>query len=167
MAGPALDEALCPICLDVIEEPRKLNGCDHHFCKACIREWLRTETTCPTCRTNGVIVQPDTTIVDHIRALPVKCFYRNMGCHVFVPLSNMHIHTSMCGYRPVSCDRNCGEILAIRNMPTHLLTCVNRIDPFVASLMCYVCKYEYHNGLIPTHCDYTDLVDQMRNNGLL
>ena len=76
MQGVEVTDHLCPICLDVMEEPRKFSGCDHHFCKACIEKWMEDEDTCPVCRTHGLIISPDMVVVDGIRALPVKCFYR-------------------------------------------------------------------------------------------
>ena len=82
LEGVEVSDHLCLICLDVIEEPRKMRGCDHHFCKECLETWKEEEDTCPVCRTNGNILSPDIRIVEGIRALPVKCFYRDMGCAV-------------------------------------------------------------------------------------
>ena len=165
LAGPEVDEAICPICLDVLEEPRRLSECDHHFCKNCIEEWQNTETTCPTCRTNGLIRNADPSMLAYIRTLPVKCPYKYMGCQILPLFCNINNHTENCGYRPVSCLRNCGEILAISNMAAHTLSCPNRVDHLAASIMCYMCNYEYRNGGTPTHCDYTELEARLRQNG--
>lgn len=39
----------CTICLDKVEEPRKLM-CEHIFCDKCISTWLSKNKTCPSCR---------------------------------------------------------------------------------------------------------------------
>jgi hypothetical protein len=39
----------CSICLDNVNEPRKLL-CDHVYCDGCISTWLSKNKTCPSCR---------------------------------------------------------------------------------------------------------------------
>lgn len=39
----------CGICLDNVNEPRKLL-CDHVYCDGCISTWLSKNKTCPSCR---------------------------------------------------------------------------------------------------------------------
>ena len=40
----------CPVCLDPLTGVTATLVCGHLFCKACITDWARTQTTCPTCR---------------------------------------------------------------------------------------------------------------------
>ena len=40
----------CSICMEAVEQPAKLSGCTHVFCKACILEWSKRENSCPNCR---------------------------------------------------------------------------------------------------------------------
>ncbi|KAG5730444.1 RING finger protein 38, partial [Termitomyces sp. T112] len=43
----------CPICLDdyLPDDPvLKLSGCSHWLHSECLRQWLRSATTCPVCR---------------------------------------------------------------------------------------------------------------------
>lgn len=40
---------LCTICLDNIEDEKKLK-CGHSFCKNCILKWKKESNTCPICR---------------------------------------------------------------------------------------------------------------------
>ena len=39
----------CMICLLVIDTPRKMTNCSHHFCEDCLQEWLSEANTCPQC----------------------------------------------------------------------------------------------------------------------
>ena len=41
------DELICPICNDVLEEPRFASKCEHYFCRECIESWLTGNFTCP------------------------------------------------------------------------------------------------------------------------
>lgn len=40
----------CSICMEAVEQPAKLSGCTHVFCKGCILEWSKRENSCPNCR---------------------------------------------------------------------------------------------------------------------
>lgn len=40
----------CSICMEAVEQPAKLSGCTHIFCKDCILEWSKRENSCPNCR---------------------------------------------------------------------------------------------------------------------
>lgn len=51
-----IDEAeTCAVCLEEYQkggEMIKLTACKHIFCENCITTWLKTNTTCPLCRTD-------------------------------------------------------------------------------------------------------------------
>jgi hypothetical protein len=40
----------CPVCLDPMTGATATLVCGHLFCKDCITDWARSQTTCPTCR---------------------------------------------------------------------------------------------------------------------
>ena len=40
----------CPVCLDPLTGATATLVCGHLFCKDCIADWARSQTTCPTCR---------------------------------------------------------------------------------------------------------------------
>ena len=60
----------CPICLDDLGAQRTVTSCGHHYCAACIREYLgQGSAPCPNCRTGalppppggeGILALPDT-----------------------------------------------------------------------------------------------------------
>jgi hypothetical protein len=45
-------DATCPICLSEFDLDEKLRvlPCKHHFHDGCVDEWLRVNSTCPSCR---------------------------------------------------------------------------------------------------------------------
>lgn len=43
-------EFLCPISLEIMEDPVRMNPCGHIFDRLSIEEWLRDHDTCPICR---------------------------------------------------------------------------------------------------------------------
>lgn len=75
----------CPICLDVMEDPKKLDKCRHVFCRECIEDSFRHhKPVCPTCGTvYGIILgnqPPGTMSVSRIgQQLPG---YKNCGAIV-------------------------------------------------------------------------------------
>jgi hypothetical protein len=40
----------CPICLEQMKLPSRLDSCFHSFCFACIIEWAKQTVTCPLCK---------------------------------------------------------------------------------------------------------------------
>lgn len=144
----------CMICLLVIDTPRKMTNCSHHFCEDCLQEWLSEANTCPQCVQVGEAGPPNLELIRKIRALPTKCYYSSLGCEEKVPFGNMDRHILNCSYRIVQCPRRCGCSMPMLDVPTHLLSCRMAGDPLVASMMCYKCKFMYTNGGYPSHCDY-------------
>jgi len=46
----------CPVCLDPLTGATATLVCGHVFCKVCITDWARSQTTCPTCRATLQVV---------------------------------------------------------------------------------------------------------------
>lgn len=47
----------CPICLDIFETTDDINTlctlkCNHSYHTICIKNWMKKDKSCPTCRTN-------------------------------------------------------------------------------------------------------------------
>ena len=152
-----LYEVKCALCTNVLESPRKLSNCRHHYCRTCIRDWLEGSDECPQCGVSGEIAQPTSEVLEAINNLPAKCYYQEFGCHTHVVYGQLASHTRRCEYRFTQCPRRCGVILPLISMPTHMVTCTSGIDPLLESLMCYRCAYIYTNGGLPAHCGYYEI----------
>ena len=62
-----IQHASCPICLthDIPGQQIHKTLCNHSFCAGCIQAWIKTNTTCPVCRTlikSPVMVPPFDTV---------------------------------------------------------------------------------------------------------
>ncbi|KAH8049988.1 hypothetical protein JL720_15457 [Aureococcus anophagefferens] len=53
---PEPEEEECPVCLDPMTGATAALVCGHLFCKDCITDWARSQTTCPTCRATLQVV---------------------------------------------------------------------------------------------------------------
>ena len=59
-AEASMEELLCPICLDLLHRPHRLNPCLHLFCDPCLRRLAGAEfDTCPICRSLIIDCQLD------------------------------------------------------------------------------------------------------------
>lgn len=118
---------LCIICKSPFEEPR-CAPCNHIFCRRCIVQWIRTNTTsCPACR-QWVSVDSLSTIspvlCKMLDTLPVKC---TLCGQENIERGNFseHINNS-CPNARVSChcpDVRCPWIGNRSELQHHLSTC--------------------------------------------
>ena len=47
----AMEDLLCPICLDLLHRPHRIQPCEHLFCEPCLRRLARARIhKCPLCR---------------------------------------------------------------------------------------------------------------------
>ena len=46
-------DIICPICLDILNEPFLCNKCQNNFCNNCITKWKINNSKCPICCTNA------------------------------------------------------------------------------------------------------------------
>ena len=51
------EEDVCPVCLEKVEQDKEVLKCGHEFHQLCIEEWLRHQTSCPTCRSFAILTQ--------------------------------------------------------------------------------------------------------------
>jgi len=45
-----IEDSLCAICKEVMEDPARNTACRHVFCYECLKEWNRIRSSCPCCR---------------------------------------------------------------------------------------------------------------------
>ena len=45
-----LQQFVCPICTNVLEEFACCNDCEGLICRSCLNQWLARDTVCPLCK---------------------------------------------------------------------------------------------------------------------
>ncbi|CAG9330844.1 unnamed protein product [Blepharisma stoltei] len=145
------DRWLCPICLELFENPVETPCCHNLFCERCIFNIRR----CPLCSKNLGRCMPNIPIRRLMDDLAVKC--RHIKCDIVIRKADLINHEKecqmalvpcmnsfLCGevlrrdlgkhlkddciYRPVPCALECGRVLAYCEMEKHLETdCQNVI----------------------------------------
>ena len=123
-------DCICPVCQDVLEEPRE-TSCQHAFCHECISRWLQEHDTCPTCRTpmNRLHMKPLHRIWrEKLYRLRVRCGRSNDGCAAVMELSRRHAHSQSCEFVHVPCpNRPCSQTMARGRLREHLELCDHRL----------------------------------------
>ena len=128
----------CLICYNVLKDPVMCRRNEHHFCRGCITEHLRTNShTCPTCADELSVetLQDVPRIVkNYLNERKIRCDYYDRGCRVLVQLQNLKRHVAECGFTPVVCgNQGCGETISTRDRTYH------------ESEMCQFRKLKCHN----------------------
>ena len=109
-----LEEAKCPICLELMKEPVSTN-CEHLFCKNCIRRQL----ICPTCR-KRFTTTPDRGSVRIVKAFKVKCPNSVEGCKWQGDLGDAEGHLEeKCQHQKVKCPNGFGSKVDRKHMRRH------------------------------------------------
>lgn len=114
--SPYDDNLMCPICRCPFVEPVVLEGCDHCFCRDCIRQcWhnnrsynpLGPKGDCPTCRTPAKLGSRNATskiLTNIVGDLLVKCPKSDEGCRAEVKRGEVQDHVGIyCGFALIEC----------------------------------------------------------------
>ena len=149
--SPPPDDVICPLCLDIVEEPHQFTCCGQHICRKCRDELVQQVTTprCPMCRHNEYIMSPD------------KYFERNVlnklwiwcteGCGQEIELGQLKNHLLQCPWIQEDCPYGCGQQFRRWYIEDHKEECLKR--PFD----CHYCGYHStHEVIVNEHhpiCD--------------
>ena len=134
--SPPPKDVVCPLCLDILEEPHQFTCCGHHICKKCGDNLQQQAAVphCPMCRHNKYTMLPDKyferTVLNN---LPIWC---TEGCGQEVELSQLKNHLSQCPCVQEDCPYECGHQYQRQYIDEHKEKCPKR--PFV----CGYCKYQ-------------------------
>ena len=120
---PPPEDTICPVCLDVVEDPHLVECCGHHYCHKCV-ERLRT---CPLCRAKGIHAIRDRFFErSHLNVLQVRCCERAHGCPWTGQLSELKNHLTDCQWTEVGCPHQCGVLVQRRMLQEHTRECPKR-----------------------------------------
>ena len=99
----------CPICLNVLKEPKMCRNNEHVFCSVCITQHLANSSTCPQCMeelTVETLHRAPRVLINCLSELTISCDYVGRGCREFIRLGDLQTHVIRCGFAPVKCSNN-------------------------------------------------------------
>ena len=114
---------ICSICTELVEDALILKTCDHMFCRLCICEWKRGQSsvgnspTCPECRQAFLdtdLVKPCRIILNMMGEINLTC--PNDGCDKIINYNDFSLHSSQCVKG--NCE-SCGITLFLYDMEEH------------------------------------------------
>ena len=119
-----LEEAECPICLDLVNQPVSTSCCGQLYCEKCIEG----QEFCPTC-CEEFTTAPDVGSTRLMKAFKVKCPNSSDGCRWGGVLGDAEEHLEKhCQYRRVHCPNECGEKVKRELLVNHTVhDCPQRI----------------------------------------
>src|SRR6266487_7191224 len=85
------ESLVCLICQDIFKNPIVAPCCLQTYCDDCIRDWLKTNPTCPNDRqslTKNQLTRAPRMVVNLLGKLQIKCNYESDGCNEIVDLEN-------------------------------------------------------------------------------
>ena len=108
---PPSKEYICPICLDVIQEPYLTTCCGNHFCQTCIQEVEKTKNPrCPLCNETPFKSFINKHFLRQLNQLKVYCSNKAKGCEWIGEYGKVGEHLSMstkekgdCQYVLIKC----------------------------------------------------------------
>ena len=113
----------CPICFNVLKEPKMCRRNQHVFCSSCIERHLQNSATCPECMdelTVDTLNQAPRVLVNCLSELNINCDYFTRGCRDFVQLGSLQSHVMNCGFAPVKCSNDgCAVVVNKRDQIHH------------------------------------------------
>lgn len=106
-----LDEFTCGICQDIFVDPKETQCCRQIYCKECITEWLKDNTTCPFDRkllNAESLRSPSRVVTNLLNNMKVKCDYHLKGCKVISAMDQLSQHLKSCDKNPNRLCESCG-----------------------------------------------------------
>ena len=107
--GEFFESFLCPICLDVVQDPVMTATCEHLFCKSCFESIVKGSIAqCPTCREPAS--RHGSKPLNHVLrsiywSLKMRC--KDPTCDEKLTPSNFQLHDQTCPKVNFNCE-SCG-----------------------------------------------------------
>ena len=125
----------CPVCLQIICDPRTSLCCKKEFCRACIAKIRKSGDQCPLCRCARFKTRKNTTLSHELYHLQVYCGNRSKGCGWIGCLGEAEVHLNQrpaeryqsngCLYVDIQCTY-CGESFNRGEIQGHSERCPKR-----------------------------------------
>ena len=91
---PKQFQSECPICLQILHEPRLIDCCGYNFCATCIERVGRDGKPCPLCNKPGFTTMANKGLKRLLHELHVYCPHRLHGCEWIGELGMMDRHVN-------------------------------------------------------------------------
>ena len=107
-APPA--DLTCPLCMKVLCEPHMVNCCSQEYCLKCLRQWKRSNGTCPQCHSAGYAHMLMKQTGRKVGELRVYCPNKKCGCQSVLKISeykNHLVNPLGCDYVKIECSYLC------------------------------------------------------------
>ena len=128
----------CPICHDVLYQPKMVSCCKKSFCTDCISRHIESGSKpCPLCRKTEFELTDNVQLICILNCLKVYCPHRESGCEWKGELGNLQSHFNKdpessklltgCPFQEIQCGLCQYHTCERRLMTDHVLTrCLNR-----------------------------------------
>ena len=115
----------CKICLHICQDACLSVCCGYNFCKSCLEDHKKTNTTCPCCDNEEFFTVINKQADRELRSLHVMCTNKERGCEWQGELNDINNHLKSsdgCQFEEVKCPNGCGKMLQRRNLTSHVET---------------------------------------------
>ena len=124
-------ETNCPICLDVLLDPKLATCCGHSFCANCVGNWEEEGKPCPLCNKQIKLVN-DKRLARILNGYKVYCPNKDKGCEWTGELGQLEDHLNHrnprlgCQFEEVQCG-SCQNYQCERRLLSHHISneCLN------------------------------------------
>lgn len=99
-----IDLVKCPICMHIYYSPIACGNCLNHYCKLCIREWLkRNPGKCPLCK-NYREMRCVPMLKNMLDKLSFFCCNKESGCEEILNYESVSKHEDKCEFKIEVCS---------------------------------------------------------------
>ena len=88
-----LQQFVCPICTNVLEDFTSCSDCEGLICRSCLNQWLARDSTCPLCKTEFEEMKVSRQVKNVINMCEFICPY---GCGEEFNYENRKRHFENC-----------------------------------------------------------------------
>ena len=118
---PWVDHFICPICMNITEDPLVCNTCDKKFCRLCVNQFRAKSDICPCCKQFWVAKNLDRTLKEILNNLQIGCIFK---CGYQSNYKEALLHIRSCPHRRIFCPAvGCKHISSMLSINLHLETC--------------------------------------------
>ena len=134
-----IQDWICPICNQLVFEPKICNSCNKPFCNECIQKFMRdcnNKYSCIYKCRNANLRDMKLYEKKYINKIKLKC--KHNGCNKFIDYTDYKNHLEKCEYRIYHCNNNpCKQQDFLEQMEKHSKVCKYQM------VYCKKCKMEF------------------------